>query len=53
MGMRQDITAGMDRMVAYLTEAEGSLRAGDAAKGKRYLGSAERELEKLEKFLGR
>jgi serine/threonine-protein kinase len=53
LGMRQDIVAAMDRMNAYMGEAESSLRSGDTAKGKRYLNSAERELEKLEKFLGR
>jgi hypothetical protein len=53
LGMRQDIVAAMERMNAYLGEAEAAVRAGDGAKGKRYLSSAERELDRLEKFLGR
>jgi hypothetical protein len=53
VGMRPDVTAGMQRMEFYLDETEAALRAGDPAKGKKSLSSAEKEVGKLENFMGR
>jgi len=53
LNLRGDIVSSRQRMEAYLTEAEASLKSGDPARAKKNMGSAEREIEKLEKFLGR
>ncbi len=53
LSLRTDIAAAEQRLVYYLDEAETALNSGDAAGGKKYLGLAERELGKLEQFLGR
>jgi hypothetical protein len=51
--MRGDIVTTQQRMELYLNEAEASLKSGDPVRVKKNLDSAEREIEKLEKFLGR
>ncbi len=53
LSLRTDIAAAEQRLVYYLDEAENAINAGDAAGGKKYLGLAEKELGKLERFLGR
>ena len=53
LSLRQDIAASEQRLIYYLDEAENAINGGDAAGGKKYLGLAERELGKLERFLGR
>jgi hypothetical protein len=53
LNMRGDIVTAQQRMELYLNEAEAALKSGDPAKGKKNLDSAEREIEKIEKFLGR
>ncbi len=53
LGMRGDIVASETRMAYQLDEAEIALKAGDAVRMKRSLDLAEREVEKVEKFLGR
>jgi hypothetical protein len=41
-----------ERMTAYMDKADRALRDGNAAGAVRSMDSAEREVEKLEKFLG-
>lgn len=52
LGMRQDVVSSQQRAAFYLDEAESALRAGDPG-AKKNLDAAEREIEKLERFLGR
>jgi eukaryotic-like serine/threonine-protein kinase len=52
VGLRGDISTGVRRLEFYLDEAEGAIRSGEVARAKSSLSSAERELEKLENFLG-
>ena len=53
LGMRGDIVTSESRMGYQLDEAEDALKAGDPVRMKRTLDLAEREIEKVEKFLGR
>jgi hypothetical protein len=53
MGLRADIAASAQRIDYYLNETESALRRKDAAAGKKNLDSAEREVSKIESFLGR
>lgn len=53
MGMRGDMLAAHQRMEFHLDEGERALKSGDAASAKRSLDAAERELERLEGWLGR
>ncbi|HET8549313.1 MAG TPA: protein kinase [Bryobacteraceae bacterium] len=53
LGMRGDITTAQQRMEFHLDEAEASLRERDVEGAKKNLAAAEREIERLEKFLGR
>ncbi len=53
LGLRGDITAAVQRMEYYLDEAEAALKRGDAAAARKYLDSGEREVSKVETFLGR
>lgn len=53
VSMRPDMAAAHESMGYLLREADSSLSAGDAATAKRNLDLAERQLEKLEGFLGR
>ncbi|QOY88807.1 serine/threonine-protein kinase [Paludibaculum fermentans] len=53
LGMRGDINTAAQRMEFYLDECEGAMKRGDLAGGKKYLDLGEREVSKLESFLGR
>ncbi|MCP5114548.1 MAG: hypothetical protein GY953_27280 [bacterium] len=53
LGLRSDITASERRLEFYMDEAESALGTNDPDKAKKNLDSAERELQKLERFLGR
>ncbi len=53
LNLRGDIVTAQQRMELYLNEAESSGKSGDPVAMKKNLASAEREIEKLEKFLGR
>jgi serine/threonine-protein kinase len=53
MGMRGDMVAAHQRMEFHLDEGERALKGGDAAAAKRSFDAAERELERLEGWLGR
>jgi serine/threonine-protein kinase len=52
-GLRPDMAAANERMDFLMKEAGAALSAGDADATKRHLDLAEREVEKLEKFLGK
>jgi serine/threonine-protein kinase len=53
VNMNQNILTAEQRMEFFLDDAQAALKAGDAARAKRNLESAERALETIEKFLGR
>ena len=53
VGLRPDMAAANQRMDFLLKEAGAALASGDAAAAKRNADMAEREVEKLEKFLGK
>ena len=53
LNLRGDIVTTRHRMELYLNEAETAGKSGDPVAMKKNLASAEREIEKLEKFLGR
>ncbi len=53
VGLRPDMAAANQRMDFLMKEAAAALSAGDAEAARRNLDLAEREVEKLEKFLGR
>ena len=53
MGLRTDISASWKRMEYLLDQAEGALKRQDSAAAKKNLDAAEREIERLDKFLGR
>jgi serine/threonine-protein kinase len=50
---RSDMVAADQRIGYQMDQAEASLRQGDAVGAKKRLDSAERDLEKLERFLGK
>ena len=50
--LRSDITASSQRLEYYLDEAQSALKDANPTSAKKYLDSAERELGKLERFLG-
>jgi hypothetical protein len=50
---RSDMVAADQRLGYQLDQAEASMQQGDAAGAKKRLDAAERELEKLEAFLGK
>jgi len=50
---RSDMVAADQRLGYQLDQAEASLQQGDAAAAKKRLDAAERDLEKLESFLGK
>lgn len=52
MSLRGDMAAAEIRMNSMMEGANAALNAQDAASTKKFLGSAEGEVEKLEKFLG-
>jgi eukaryotic-like serine/threonine-protein kinase len=53
LGLRGDVVSAQQRMDINLGKALSSLQNGDSVKAKKYMQSAERDLEFLEKFLGR
>jgi hypothetical protein len=53
VGMRTDITTSWKRMEFLLDESEAALKRQDLAGTKKNLDLAEREVDKLDKFLGR
>jgi hypothetical protein len=53
LDMRGDMLEAESRMDYLMKEAMDSIRAGDAANGRRNLQMAERTLESIEKFIGR
>lgn len=53
LGLRGDINTAAQRMEFYLDECETAMKRGDLAGGKKYLDLGEREVTKLESFLGR
>ncbi|MBN9663918.1 MAG: protein kinase [Acidobacteria bacterium] len=53
LGLRGDINTASQRMEFYLDECESAMKRGDLAGGKKYLDLGEREVTKLETFLGR
>ena len=53
LGMRTDMAAAGQRVQFLMGEANGALGARDAAAAKRNMDLAERDIEKLEGFLGR
>jgi serine/threonine-protein kinase len=53
LGMRQDVLTAQQRAEFYMDEAEAALRSGDPAAMRKALDSAEREIERLDTFLGR
>ncbi|HOK45771.1 MAG TPA: protein kinase [Bryobacteraceae bacterium] len=53
VGLRGDITTAWKRMEFLLDESEAALKRQDLAATNKYLDQAEREIDKLEKFLGR
>jgi hypothetical protein len=53
LGMRGDMAAAGQRVQFLMGEANGALGARDAAAAKRNMDLAERDIEKLEGFLGR
>ncbi len=53
LGLRGDISASWKRMEYYMDQAEAAISAKDPAQAKEHMESAEREIQTLEKFLGR
>lgn len=53
LGLRGDISASWKRMEYYMDQAEAAISAKDPALAKENMESAEREIQTLEKFLGR
>lgn len=53
LGLRGDMVAAQQRLNYALNEADSNLKQGDAAGAKKRLDNAERDLEAIEKFLGR
>jgi serine/threonine protein kinase len=53
LGLRADIAESAQRMDYYLNATGSALQRKDAAAGKKNLDSAEREVSKIEAFLGR
>jgi hypothetical protein len=53
LGLRQDITASLSRMEAYMDAADRAAQSGNPASARKSLDQAEREIEKLEAFFGK
>ena len=53
LGMRGDVTASEQRMAVYLDDAQDAIKAGDPERAKKALATAEREIDRLDGFLGR
>jgi hypothetical protein len=52
VGLRTDMAASWKHMEYLLDEAEAALKAGDAVRARKNLDQAEREADRLDKFLG-
>jgi hypothetical protein len=52
LGLRADMAASAQRMDYLMNEADAAVQRGDAAAAQRNLDLAEKEVSKLEKFLG-
>jgi hypothetical protein len=52
LGLRADMAASAQRMDYLMNEADAAVQRGDAAAAQRNLDLAEKEVAKLEKFLG-
>jgi len=50
--LRADIASAQERMQLYLSKGDAALKANDAANAQKYLDLADKELDKIEKFLG-
>jgi serine/threonine-protein kinase len=53
MGLRGDMVEAASLMNSYLDGSNRAINAGDAPAAKDFLQKAERQVEKIEKFLGR
>ncbi len=53
LGLRGDMQEAAGLMDTYIGGAKDALNANDLAAAKDYMSKAERQVEKLEKFLGR
>jgi eukaryotic-like serine/threonine-protein kinase len=53
MNLRGDMQEAASLMNTYLEASNAALHAGDAASAKSFMDKAERQVEKLEKFLNR
>ena len=53
LSLRPDIVSAQQRLEYQLDEADNAIKSGDPAAAKTHLDMAERDLEKLESFLGR
>jgi hypothetical protein len=53
LGLRQDIAGAVNRMGAYMDEAERALNARDAKLSEKRADQAEKEIVSLEEFMGR
>jgi serine/threonine-protein kinase len=53
LGLRQDIAATLNRMSAYMDEAERALNGGDLKLSQKRADQAEKEITSLEEFTGR
>ena len=53
LNLRGDILASWKRMEHYMDQAEAALNRGEVAAAQRHLEAAEREIDRLENFLGR
>jgi serine/threonine-protein kinase len=50
--LRADIASAQERMQVYLSKGDAALKAHDTANAQKYFDLADKELDKLEKFLG-
>ena len=53
LGMRGDISTAEQRMEGFLDDAEDAIKAGELELAKKALANAEREIDRLDTFLGR
>ena len=53
MSLRGDMVEASTMMTSYLEAASAALNAGDVTQAKSFADKAERQVEKLEKFLNR
>jgi hypothetical protein len=53
LGLRGDITSAEQRMENFLDDAQDAIKGGDLERAKKSLTNAEREIDRLDGFLGR